>query len=238
MLGQFHEISIQTQDMQASLQFYEALGLSQCTTGDTWPHPYAVLTDGHLFLGLHEYRFPSPSLTFVRPGIIAAAREYESAGITLAFTKLSEESFNEFGFRDPCGQMVTLLEARTYFPTERRVQDVTACGDFSAFSLPCDSTDTARPFWEQLGFVALEAADLPYPHLPLTYNGIDIALHRPRFFDQPLLVFTDSTISTRIAALRAAGTEFSPELPRGLDPETHALIAAPEGTLLLLAPES
>ena len=65
LLGQFHELSLTTRDIRASVEFYEALGFSHCATGDTWPHPYGVLTDGRLFLGLHEYRFPSPSITTV-----------------------------------------------------------------------------------------------------------------------------------------------------------------------------
>ena len=234
MLGRFHELSLRTTDIRASVEFYESLGFSHCTTSDTWPHPYGVMTDGRIYLGLHEYKFPSPSITFVRPGIQEAVRQFEALGIKLAFAKLADDSFNEFGFVDPAGQMSAVLEARTYFPTERRIQDVSSCGYFTEFSFPATAFESGRAFWEQLGFVALEETETPYLRLPLTSDGIDLALHRPRTFEQPLLVFTDPEMRARVAALREAGLSLSAELPRGLDPDANALLLAPEGTALLL----
>ena len=69
MLGRFHEISITTADIRASVEFYERLGFTQAPTTDAWSHPYGVLTDGRLFIGLHQRRVPTPVLTFVHPGI-------------------------------------------------------------------------------------------------------------------------------------------------------------------------
>src|SRR5687767_5902516 len=120
MLGRFHEISIATNDIRASVEFYERLGFEHAATNDTWTHPYGVLTDGRLFVGLHEYSFPSPSITFVKPGIAQHAQQIAALGIELAFAKTAEDVFNEIGFTDPAGQMVTVLEARTYSPPPRR----------------------------------------------------------------------------------------------------------------------
>lgn len=234
MLGEFHEISITTTDIRGSVEFYEQLGFSHCHTGDTWPHPYGVLTDGRIFLGLHEYRFPSPSITCVRADIARHASEFTSLGIALAFAKTGEDCFNEIGFRDPAGQMITILEARTYFPTDRAATDATRCGHFSEFSLPCTDFDGVAAFWEQLGFVALEVEEAPWLHRPVVGDGLSLALHRPRTFDQPMLVFTAPDMGQRLAALDALGIERSAELPRGLDPAHNALLLAPEGTALLL----
>src|SRR6185295_3090059 len=63
-LGRFLEISIGTRVIRESLEFYEALGFVQAAVSETWSHPYAVVTDGHLFIGLHGREMPSPSLTF------------------------------------------------------------------------------------------------------------------------------------------------------------------------------
>ena len=65
MLGRFHEISLGTADIAESVAFYERLGFTQCGTTDTWQHPYGVMTDGKLFIGLHQFKFPSPTLTYV-----------------------------------------------------------------------------------------------------------------------------------------------------------------------------
>lgn len=239
MLGQFLEISVTTRDIRASVEFYETLGFTHCRTSDTWPHPYGVLTDGRIFVGLHEYRFPSPAITTVRPGIAALAHEYTALGIKLAFAKTGEDSFNEIGFRDPAGQMLTILEARTFFPTERRATDVSRCGYFTEFSIPCADFAAESAFWEKLGFVAHEPEDAPYLRQSITGDGLSIGLHRPRTLDRPMLVFVELQMAERIAALRALDVSFHEELPRGLDPDANALIESPEGTpLLLLTGES
>jgi predicted lactoylglutathione lyase len=234
MLGRFLEISITTQDIRASVEFYEAIGFSACTTGDMWPHPYGVLTDGRICIGLHQYRFPSPALTFVRPHIARHTHEFTALGIELAFAKTAEDAFNEIGFRDPAGQMLTILEARTFSANERKASEVSRCGWFSEFSLPCNDFAIAKQFWEKLGFVALDESDVGYINQPLTGDGLSLTLHRPRTLDRPMLVFRESDMRERLAALRDLDVPFSAELPRGLDPAANALLEAPEGTALLL----
>jgi catechol 2,3-dioxygenase-like lactoylglutathione lyase family enzyme len=234
VIGRFHEISIQTDDIGASVEFYERLGFTQCVTGDTWTHPYGVLTDGRLFLGLHQYRFPSPSITCVRADIANHLKTIESLGIEIAWRRLSDDSFNEFGFADPAGQMVTLIEARTYSPPTRDAATASLIGDFVEYSIPATNFDAMREFWEKLGFVAMEEMETPYPHLPMTSDHLDIAAHRPRISDRPLLVFAAPDMRERIAALEAQGVEASAEPPRALARGDNALIEAPEGTALLL----
>jgi len=234
VLGRFHEISIETTDIRTSVEFYERLGFTQATTTDTWQHPYGVLTDGRLFLGLHHRRGPASTLTFVRPGIAEHLAEFSGRGIDLTLCHTSEEIFNEIAFSDPFGQNVAVLEARTYSPVARRDSELSLCGYFGEISLPVTDFEAAKQFWEPLGFVATDEAESPYVHLPLTSDHLDIAFHRPRTFDAPVIVFTDPDMSGRIARVRELGVKISSALPRGVPPGANALIEAPEGTLLLL----
>jgi catechol 2,3-dioxygenase-like lactoylglutathione lyase family enzyme len=237
VLGRFHEIGIRTADIGASVDFYERLGFSQAHTGDTWPHPYGVLTDGRIFLGLHQGSFDSPALTFVHAGVARYARELESRGVKLAYQHTAEHEFNTVGLKDPTGQMLVLVEARTYSPVLRSAQRVSLCGYFEEFSMPSTDFAAAKAFWESLGFVATEETDLPYLHLALTSDHLDIAFHRPRTLDRPMLVFRDQGMRERLATLRdlAIGTWFEP--PNGLNSQSNALLAAPEGTALLFLEE-
>lgn len=234
MLGHFHEISLATADIRASVEFYERLGFSQATTTDTWQHAYGVLTDGRLFLGLHQRRLPSPTLTFVQPGVADLVPRLEALGISLTLCQTEAEVFNQLGFRDPFGQTVSILEARTFSPVTRRVSQTSQCGYFEELSMPASNLETAKAFWERLGFVATEESDAPYLHLPLTSDHVNIAFHRPRTLDRPMLVFTDPDMPARISKLRELDIARSEELPRGLDSYDNALLEAPEGTLLLL----
>jgi len=238
VLGYFHEISLETTDIRASVEFYEQLGFSQATTTDTWSHPYGVLTDGRLFLGLHKrtggHRFASPAVTFVHPGVAELVPELEARGIALTRCETGPEVFNQIGFRDPFGQAVAVLEARTFSPVDRRPADMSLCGYFDELSMPVANADAAREFWEPLGFVATDELDLPYVHLPLTSDNLNIAFHRPRTLDRPMLVFSDPNMRARIARLRELDIRFSEELPRGLDASENALLESPEGTPILL----
>jgi hypothetical protein len=100
--------------------------------------------------------------------------------------------------------------------------------------MPVADFEGAKDFWEPLGFVATDELDAPYLQLPLTSDHLNIAFHRPRTLDRPMLVFREPTMPARIAELREMGVDVSDELPRGLDPSANALIEAPEGTPILL----
>jgi hypothetical protein len=215
------------------VEFYERLGFTQAQTGDIWPHRYGVLTDGRVYIGLHQSRLDSPALTFVLPAVAGYVNALEHMGASLATVNVSSEVFNELAFRDPAGQPVRLLEARTYSPADRPAGQTSSCGAFAGLSLPAADFAEVSRFWQALGFVAAQEEAQPYHHLPLRSEDLDIALHRPRFFAEPLLVFRDAGMPERIAALRASG--LSPlQPPPGLDARANAVLTAPEGTALLL----
>jgi catechol 2,3-dioxygenase-like lactoylglutathione lyase family enzyme len=235
VLGRFHEIGIRTADIRASVEFYERLGFTQAPTADTWPHPYGVLTDGRLFLGLHQSSFDSPALTFVHENVARYARELTAQGIELAYQHTAEHEFNTIGLKDPSGQMLILIEARTYSPVVRHRERASLCGYFEEFSVPSANFAAAREFWEKFGFVATEEAELPYPHLTLTSDFLDIAFHAPRILERPMLVFRDQSMQERVAKLRDLDVGTWRACLKGL--ESAALLEAPEGTALLFLQE-
>ena len=234
LLGRFLEIGIATADIRASVEFYERLGFTQAQTGDTWSHPYGVLTDGRVSIGLHQSRLDSPALTFVRPGVAGQVAELERLGVELSTVNIGGEVFNELAFRDPAGQPVRLLEARTYSPSGRPARETSRCGEFAGFSLPAANVEPVSRLWQALGMLAVEEEAQPYPRLLLRGEEIDLAVHPPRFVAEPLLVFRDADMAARIARLREGDAQLVQPPPRGLDPEANAMLVAPEGTALLL----
>jgi hypothetical protein len=238
LAGTFHEFSVAVDDVRSAVEFYERLGFSQASTADTFAHPYGVLTDGWLFIGLHQRGGPSPTLTFVRPGIAASLAAFAAAGIHLSRCRTGEEVFNEIAFSDPVGHAVAVLEARTYSPVARDATEVSACGDFAEVSLPARDFTAAQAFWEPLGFVAAEAAQVPYPHLTLTSDHLDLAFHAPEVSARPMLVFRAADMPVRLERLQTLG--FAPlTVPASVRAGAgSALLEAPGGTPLLLLEES
>jgi catechol 2,3-dioxygenase-like lactoylglutathione lyase family enzyme len=232
LLGTFHEFSVACEDVPASVEFYERLGFSQALTSDAFTHPYGVMTDGRLFIGLHQRGTPSPTLSFVRPDLAGSLRAFEEAKIALTLCRTGDEVFNEIGFEDPGAHAIAVLEARTYSPPGSR--GPSACGDFAEVSLPENDFTAARAFWEGLGFVAAEEGEAPYAHLALTSDYLDLAFHTPQSERAPLLVFREAQLAVRLAQLRERGLKVTPAPKFGA---AAALLRAPEGTALLLLPE-
>jgi len=192
------------------------------------------MTDGRLYVGLHQYKFPSPTITYVQPGVEQHVHGIEKLGVEIAWKRVGEDAFNEFGFLDPSGQAVRVQEAPTHFSSDRPRSESSLCGDFAEFSVPAPEFEPMREFWEKLGFVALTETDVPYVRMSMTSDYLDLAVHRARTLDQPMLVFAAADMGERIDRLRSLDVAMSEDLPRGLDPRHGALLRAPEGTALLL----
>jgi len=233
MLGRFLEVSVRAPDILESLAFYEKLGFVQARVGDTRPHPYAVVTDGRLCLGLHACEIESPSLTWVHPDLVVHAARFESLGIELDFSRLGEDAFHELGFRDPSGQQVTLIEARTFSAPPAGEARASSLGYFEEFGIPVADLARATTFWDSLGLVAFDPVRAPFTRVVASHRDLNVGLYDTEL-RQPVLTFSDPQMAGRIEALREQGHCMPERLPRGMDPRENALLAAPEGTWLLL----
>jgi hypothetical protein len=203
-------------------------------TGETWTHPYAVLTDGHLFIGLHATGWPAPRLAYVLPELRSHVDELERAGITADSLQLANDAFNELSFMAPPQVHVHLMEARTFSPPAADTISESACGYFSEWGWPVRDFAGLGDFWERLGFVALSTDDERFPRMSVTSNGLNQGFYRSRALRHPVLTFEDEAMRERIEALRVRGFTFSDEMPDTLDEENNGVLIAPEGTRLLL----
>ncbi|HEY4975331.1 MAG TPA: hypothetical protein VII41_17090, partial [Steroidobacteraceae bacterium] len=131
MFGRFLELGIAAPGIAESVQFYERLGFSQLITGDAWSHRYGVLSDGRIQLGLHERAMPAPALTFVLPQLASSQQRLRAAKFELQLAALGDDSLHQLQLRDPGGNAVTLLEARTYSPAPPGFNAPSLCGYFS-----------------------------------------------------------------------------------------------------------
>jgi catechol 2,3-dioxygenase-like lactoylglutathione lyase family enzyme len=234
MLGRFLEISLHTPEIRESLEFYEALGFVQAPVGETWPYPYAVVTDGRLFLGLHGAVVRSPALTFVLPDLAHGIEWLKRRGVRFDQERVGEDVFNQATFTDPAGQCINLLEARTFSPPLLDLVNASTCGYFVEFGMPVKDAAACRDFWEPLGFVAMEEELLPFARTPLTSDLLNLGLYRTRALRHPTLTFEDRDMRERLGRLRERGLKLSDEMPDCLDENENAVLQAPEGTRLLL----
>ncbi|MGA9853118.1 MAG: hypothetical protein WBR15_09325 [Gammaproteobacteria bacterium] len=227
MLGEFLEIGITTTDILASLDFYTRLGFRQALVNDVWDHPYSVFTDGHLYLGLHQRVFSSPSLNFVQPHLSRQLPQFEALGIQFEFCNLGEDRFNEASFYAPDHQVVTLLEARTFSPVSAR-GSASLCGYFEEYRLVVRNIQNSRRFWEQLGLIGIDPAQAETHSVRLATGGLNLGLWDTSGKVSPQLVFLHAQPEETAQQLEQRGIAVHRSESHGL------LLTAPESTQLLI----
>jgi hypothetical protein len=72
------------------------------------------------------------------------------------------------------------------------------------------------------------------PHVSCTSDSIDIGLYGPAHLRAPTLVFDAGDVGGALARLAAAGIEPAGKPPGPLQHQPAAVLAAPEGTAILL----
>lgn len=226
MIGRFIELALPSENILASIGFYEQLGFKQLTTGDMWPHAYAVLSDGDISVGLHATELPGPLLTFVLPDLAAQIDELRSRGLQLRSRRTGSDEFNEVILRELDGHRLRMVEARTSSPPSFGDVVRSACGEFRELALPVRDLDAAEASWHRLGFETVSAHDSVYRRLLMRGNELELGLHETTALDGPALVFVDPDLD-RFEMLGIA-LELDPDL------DGQARLRSPGGLDLLL----
>jgi hypothetical protein len=152
----------------------------------------------------------------------------------LEFRRLGNDVFNEVAWFDPSGQLVRLIEARTFSPVKRPANDTSRCGYFLEIAMPAPARDVAKAYWEDLGFVGMDEPDDRLPHIACTSDFIDLGLYHPADLCRATLRFEVDDVGGALARLADKGIMPRGEMPPGLRAAPAAVLEAPEGTPLLL----
>lgn len=175
MLGNWLELSVHAPDVLSSLQFYKALGFHELETGDVRSHRYAVVSDGNICIGLHDRELEQATLTFVRQEVARHALSMSDAGYQFSFVRVDEDVFNELGFEDRDGHLISMIEARTFTAPGDDLDD-SRCGRFFELTLPVRDVVQAGFFWAPLAPVVLELREEPTMHMRFDAGGMALGL--------------------------------------------------------------
>lgn len=227
-IGRFLEFSVRTSDILESLHFYKTLGFVELEIGEVWTHKYAVVSDGELNIGLHDREFDAPALTFVQQNLAKHARSMADHGFDFSFLKLGEESFNQLGFADHDGHMITMLEARTFHASEEAEND-SHCGSWFELTLPVQDALRAARFWAPIAPTLLELREEPTTHMRFEADGVPLGLSESIALHSPSLCFKCPDRHGLMGILEQNGIAFE-KFP-GFE-GAFVAIKAPEGTTL------
>lgn len=223
----FLELSIPTADIAASLQFYLRLGFTELGTTDARHHPYVVVSDGRIAIGLHAAELPGPALSFVQPNVANWARQLGAAGFELENPRLGEDDFHEFTLAGPAGHRFTVQEAATFSPLQVQAVPAPLTGPSAHIELRCEDLGEGAEFWRIAGLESAEHETVGMPDiLELTAPAVRLHLVRGST-TAPRLHFR----SPEHAEVTAVAERFGlAVVQRG----EYREITAPEGTLLEL----
>ncbi len=232
-IGRFLEFSVHSTDIVESLHFYRTLGFAELEIGEVWSHKYAVVSDGELCIGLHDRVFDSPAITFVQQDIAKHARSMTDSGFEFSYMQLDEDAFNELGFTDRDGHMVTMLEARTFNISEAAEQD-SLCGSWFELTLPVRDAVSAAQFWAPIAPELLEMREEPTTHMRFNSGGAPLGLSESIAVTAPSLCFRSTDKAEFLDLLVKHG--ISHEKYPGYE-GAFVAIKAPEGTTLYVFEE-
>ena len=227
-LGRFLEFSTRTPDILESLHFYKTLGFVELEIGDVWSHKYAVVSDGELSIGLHDREFDAPAITFVQQDLAKHARSMADHGFNFKFMQLGEDSFNELGFADRDGHMVTMLEARTFHASEEAERD-SLCGSWFELTLPVRDALRAAQFWAPIAPKLLDMREEPTTHMRFDADGASLGLSESIALNGPSLCFKCPDRDALMAILEQNNMDFK-KFP-GFE-GAFVEIRSPAGTIL------
>ena len=149
------------------------------------------------------------------------------------FTRLGNDVFNEVGWFDPSGQLIRLIEARTFSPSKRQDLDTSLCGYFLEIALPAPDLELAKNFWEGFGFVGMDEPDALLPHVACTSDTLNIGLYDAVQLPAPTLLYEVDELRKTLADLGASGITAAGRVPAPLR-GTAALLYSPEGAAILM----
>ena len=232
-LGRFLEFSVRTPDILESLSFYKMLGFRELEIGDVRPHKYAVIGDGVLCIGLHDYEFNTPAVTFVQPDLAKHARSMSDHGFDFNLMHLNEDEFNELGFTDRDGHQLTMVEARTFSRGDEFDSD-SACGSFFELSLLVRDAVRSARFWASVAPSLLHMREEPTVHMRFDAGDVPVGLSESIALSGPSLCFKCHDKEALANIIEQHG--FTQEKFPGFEGAFVAL-KAPEGTMLYMFDE-
>lgn len=232
MIGELLEFAIDTDSIGSSVDFYRKLGFSEAPVAELLDGPYSAVCIPGLHIGLRRTNFSDPVPTFVRPDLKNYLRGLKHAKVNLEFATLDDHSFHRAGFQDPNGQLVELLEARTYPPVSLESSSISIAGRFIEYSMPARSIDDSVIFWSKLGVTPVEEGTEPAPWAKVAGRGLRLGLYSGRRF-APGLSFACKNLAARIAFLEAKGCIIDNGAPFG-KVDAAATLQAPDRQVIYL----
>jgi hypothetical protein len=220
-LGEVACVYVTTPDLDSSVAVYEKLGFPKIAS-NTFPVPWAQVSDGSLLIMMRKDATPYIGLTYYandienvvtqleKDGIVFSQKPKEGDPIKRYFIK-TPDGFNIMlannlgGFSQPTGPTMLTMKQTDFMTADKYPNK--QCGAFGEFCSPVTDLDKSIAYWKKLGFTLKSQMNQPYPHAILTDGLMLIGLHQTKNFDYPAITYFGMNTSKRVQQLKDQGVK-------------------------------
>lgn len=228
ILGEASAITISTQNLDASLEFYSKLGFYEVARAN-FPFPWVQVSDGVLLIMLRKDANKYFALSYYVKNIENVVKKLEAKGITFITKPEKTDLLKRYIFRSPDGFNISLvgiekafskttgysmlhMKPEDYFKPEKYANKI--CGMFGEIAHPVVDLKSSVEFWKTLGFKSMSEFSFPYPWAIMTDGLSIIGLHQSSHFNYPAITYFASDMTEKVANLKQNGiTNFTENEP-------------------------
>jgi catechol 2,3-dioxygenase-like lactoylglutathione lyase family enzyme len=221
ILGEITAITINTPDLNKSLQYYQRLGFAEVMRFN-FPFPWIQVSDGALLIMLRQDNNPYLALTYYSKETAGIAHELEKKGIVFAQKPKADDMIKGYlfqspdglnisivdivdGFKQPTGPTMLTMSQEDYMKPEKYVNKV--CGMWGEFAVTVKDLEYSISFWEKLGFIVLSKYPSPNPWAILSDGLSIIGLHQATEFTNPAITYFAADMQSKIDELKKNGLD-------------------------------
>ncbi|MEM7612428.1 MAG: hypothetical protein AAF270_12150 [Pseudomonadota bacterium] len=208
MTARFLEISVASDDLLASLDFYHTLGFTELTTGDALDYGYAVVAGPQISIGLHAQHVERPTVTLVLPDLAHTALQW-SDNEFVQNMRIDQDTFNQVDLVDHDDHALRLIEARTFSPSSEKIS-MALPGRLLEYTLPVRDALASAQFWAPWTQQSLGVQEEPKLHMRLEMAGLPVGLSEVATGRVPRLSYAVDDIAALGMALDHLGAPLKP----------------------------
>ncbi len=218
-LGEVACVYVTSPDLDSSVAFYEKLDFKK-TGSNTFPVPWAQVSDSSLLVMMRKDATPYIGLTYYATDVEKVAAQLEKDGIVFTqqpkpgdpikrYYFKSPDGFNIMlasnlgGFVQPNGITMLNMKQEDYANAEKYPNK--QCGVFGEFCHPVANLATSLVFWKKIGYTVKYESATPYSHAILSDGLMIIGLHQTDHFNYPAITYFSPDAGKKIQQLKEKG---------------------------------
>ncbi len=218
-LGEVACVYITSPDLDSSVVVYEKLGF-QKTASNTFPVPWAQVSDGSLMIMIRKDNTPYIGLTYYVTDIEKVAAQLEKDSVVFTQKPKEGDPIKRYYFKSPDGFNIMLASNIGGFTQPQGMTMLTMkqndfasadkypnkqCGAFGEFCHPVTDLNKSIAFWEKIGFELKTRENAPYPFAILSDGLMLIGLHQTKDFNYPAITYFGVNTEKRVQQLKDNG---------------------------------